>query len=172
MIEDYFGDGAAWGVNIRYIHETKRMGTAGSLTLLPDTPSKPFIVMNGDLLTKVNFEQLLEFHNENNSMATMCVREYEYQVPYGVVQTDKHRITSIVEKPIHLYYVNAGIYALNPEALQCIPRDTFFDMPMLFDKFITLGHETAVFPIREYWLDIGRIDDFTKANLEFMEVFG
>jgi dTDP-glucose pyrophosphorylase len=172
MIEKHFGDGSRWGVNIRYIHETKRMGTAGSLTLLEEKPKKPIIIMNGDLLTKVNFKQLVDFHVEHEAKATMCVREYEYQIPYGVVHADHEQITSIVEKPIQRYFVNAGIYVLNPEVLESIPRDTFYDMPTLYEQLIKDQQQAVIFPIREYWLDIGRIDDYTRANLEFMEVFG
>jgi dTDP-glucose pyrophosphorylase/predicted transcriptional regulator len=172
MIEEHFGDGSKWGVNIRYIHETKRMGTAGSLSLLPEKPKKPIIIMNGDLLTKVNFKQLVDFHSEHEAKATMCVREYEYQIPYGVVHTENENIISIVEKPIQRYFVNAGIYVINPEVLEGIPRDTFYDMPTLYDQLIKDKQRTVIFPIREYWLDIGRMDDYTRANLEFLEVFG
>lgn len=172
MITDYFGDGSRLGVEIRYIHESKRMGTAGALTLLPETPQHPLIVMNGDLLTKVNFEQLLDFHITHNANATMCVREYDLQIPYGVVKIDKHRLVGIDEKPLVNYFVNAGIYVLNPESIRYIPEDSFYDMPKLFEKLIDEKHNVSVFPIREYWLDIGRMADFEKANGEFPEVFG
>ncbi|MFD0696251.1 nucleotidyltransferase family protein [Paenibacillus sp. GCM10027628] len=172
MIEKYFGDGSQFGVNIRYIHEEQRMGTAGALTLLPEAPTKPIIIMNGDLLTKVNFKQLLEFHIEREAKATMCVRDYEFQVPYGVININEHRIKSIVEKPIQRYYVNAGIYVLNPEVLKRIPKETFYDMPTLYEQLVHSNEESVVFPIREYWLDIGRMDDYNRANVEFMEVFG
>jgi dTDP-glucose pyrophosphorylase/predicted transcriptional regulator len=172
MIEDHFGDGSKWGVSIRYIHEGKRMGTAGSLTLLSETPKKPLIIMNGDLLTKINFKQLVDFHNEHEAKATMCVREYEYQIPYGVVHADNEQITSIVEKPIQRYFVNAGIYVIDPDVLATIPKDTFYDMPTLYEQLIKEKMRSVIFPIREYWLDIGRMDDYARANLEFMEVFG
>ena len=171
MIEEYFGDGSRWGVQIDYLREDKKLGTAGALSLLPDKPPAPIVVMNGDLLTKVNFQQLLNFHTEHVSSATMCVREYDFQVPYGVVKLDQHRILSIVEKPIQRFFVNAGIYVLEPEVLEMIPYDTYLDMPPLFDKLVSLEKETAVFPIREYWLDIGRMDDFERAQLEFTKVF-
>ncbi|MGC5324874.1 nucleotidyltransferase family protein [Brevibacillus sp. SYSU BS000544] len=172
MITDYFGDGSRWGVEIRYIHESKRMGTAGALTLLPEVPQLPLIVMNGDLLTKVNFEQLLDFHTTHHAVATMCVREYDFQVPYGVVKIDKHRLLRIEEKPLVSYFVNAGIYVLNPDSIQDIPKDSFYDMPKLFEKLVDNQKNVSVFPIREYWLDIGRMSDFEKANGEFPEVFG
>lgn len=169
MIIDHFGDGSRWGVEIRYIYETKRLGTAGALSLLPFVPEEPLLVMNGDLLTKVNFRQLLDFHKEMKAKATMCVRDYEYQVPYGVVKVNNNRLTSIEEKPLQHYFISGGIYVVQPEALKHIPRDTFYDMPTLFSRLIALEEETSVFPIREYWIDIGRIDDFERANSEYKE---
>ncbi|MBW4081654.1 nucleotidyltransferase family protein [Paenibacillus sp. S150] len=171
MIMDYFGDGAKWGVEIRYINENKRMGTAGALSLMSELPDQPFFVMNGDLLTKINFQHALQFHLENDSMATMCVREYEYQVPYGVVKVDRNQLCSIEEKPIYRYFVSGGIYILNPDVLSYVPKDTFYDMPTLFDAIMADKQTTCAFPIHEYWLDIGRIDDFNKANGEYPEVF-
>ncbi|ANB56053.1 nucleotidyl transferase family protein [Anoxybacillus sp. B7M1] len=172
IIKEYFGDGLGWGINIQYLDEDRRLGTAGALSLFTEKPTKPIIVMNGDILTKVNFQQLLQFHEENGSVATMCVREYQHQVPYGVVRTEGTMLCSIEEKPIERYFVNAGIYVLNPEVLELIPENKYFDMPSLFESIIKLQKKTNVFPIREYWLDIGQIPDFEKANLEFLEVFG
>ncbi len=171
MIEDYFGDGSKWGVEIRYLREESRMGTAGALSLLPEIPNDPIIVMNGDLLTKVNFGHLLDFHKEHQSCATMCVRNYKFQVPYGVVQLDKHRLTGIIEKPIQQFFVSAGVYVLEADVLKMIPPNIFFDMPTLFENLISKNCETAVFPVREYWLDIGLMDDYERANGDFAEVF-
>jgi len=171
LIEQYFGDGSRWGVKISYLREKEKLGTAGALSLLPEKPVMPTLVMNGDVLTKVNFQQLLDFHIEHKSRATMCVREYDFQVPYGVVKIDEHRIYSIEEKPVQRFFVNAGIYVLEPESLQMISKDTYFDMPTLFEQLVANKEETAVFPIREYWLDIGRMDDFQRAENEFGKVF-
>jgi dTDP-glucose pyrophosphorylase len=171
MIRDYFADGSAFGVNIHYLHENQRMGTAGALTLLPDSPRDPVIVMNGDLLTKVDFRHLLDFHREHRAAATMCVREYDFQVPYGVVNIEHHRIVGIQEKPVQRFFVNAGIYVLEPEALGLIPGRQYFDMPSLFEKLLEQGKETVVFPIREYWIDIGQMADLERANSEFPETF-
>lgn len=171
VIQNYFQNGEAFDVNISYIEETKRLGTAGALSLLPTQPNKPIFVMNGDLLTQVNFEQLMHFHIDNNSSATMCVREYEYQIPYGVIETDGVSLVSIKEKPIHKSFVNAGIYVLSPEALNHIPNNEYYDMPELFQKLVKEEMKTTVFPIREYWLDIGRMDDFEKANIEYKEYY-
>lgn len=171
IIKDYFQDGSNFGVSISYIDEDKRMGTAGALSLLEEKPKHPFFVMNGDLLTKVNFEQLLDFHQETDSLATMCVREYEYQIPFGVVETENHRFLSIQEKPLHRSFVNAGIYVLNPEAIEYIPPNVFFDMPELFDKLNKEGQSLSAFPLREYWMDIGRLDDYEKANGDYKDNF-
>lgn len=171
VVKSYFGDGSRWGVDIRYLHEDQRLGTAGALSLLPEKLSEPLLVMNGDLLTKTNFGQLLDFHVKNKVMGTMCVREYDLQVPYGVVKIENHRIAGIDEKPIQRFFVNAGIYVLQPEALHIILPNTFFDMPSLFEKFIDQMKEAAVFPIREYWLDIGHLADYERANGEYMKVF-
>lgn len=171
MIEDYFGTGEKWGVQIRYLKEDRKLGTAGALSLLPERLEEPFFVMNGDLLTKVNFEQLLEFHLHHEATATMCVRDYEYQVPYGVVELEQHRLKRIVEKPVQQYFVSAGIYVLNPETLNDVPKNQYFDMPALFEKIMEQKKETIVFPIREYWLDIGRMADFEKANFDYKDVF-
>ncbi|PIC75946.1 alcohol dehydrogenase [Sporosarcina sp. P19] len=171
MIMNYFQDGKHLGVNIEYIEETKRLGTAGALSLINNKLKEPFFVMNGDLLTKVNFEQLLEFHLETESCATMCVREHEYQIPYGVIETNDHELLSIIEKPIHKSYVNAGIYVFSPEVLDYIPTDDFFDMPELYKYLIDSKKNVSAFPLREYWLDIGRIADYEKANWDYTVEF-
>ncbi len=170
-VEQHFGNGTAWNVSIDYIHEAKRLGTAGALSLLPDRPESPIVVMNGDLLTKVSFTQMLEFHEHYGADGTMGVRDFEFQVPYGVVTTDAHRIVRVEEKPVQRFFVNAGMYVLSPEAVNMIPADTFYDMPALFSTMLENGRETAVFPVREYWLDIGHIADYQRANGEFSEVF-
>jgi dTDP-glucose pyrophosphorylase len=173
VIQDFFEDGAKFGVNIEYILEEKRMGTAGALSLLSEEqkPKEPFFVMNGDLLTNVNFESMLEFHLQNEAKATMCVREYDFQVPYGVVNIQNGEIKSIEEKPTHQFFVSAGIYMLDASILDMIPNDEFYDMPTLFEEMIKREDKTVSFPIREYWLDIGRIDEYEKANREYGEVF-
>jgi dTDP-glucose pyrophosphorylase len=171
MIKDYFGDGSEYGVNIDYIEETKRLGTAGALSLIKERPQEPFFVMNADLLTNVNFAHLLDFHSFENSIATMCVREYDFQVPYGVVQTKGSNITAIEEKPVQSFFVNAGIYTLSPQVFEIIPKDQFYDMPTLFENLIEKDLKVISFPIHEYWLDIGRVEEFEKANNEYNEVF-
>lgn len=171
LIEDYFGNGSKWSVDIQYLKENKRLGTAGALSLIPNVSELPLFIMNGDLLTKVNFQRLLDFHNEHQAHGTMCVREYDFQVPYGVVKVDQYHITKIDEKPRQRFFVNAGIYVISPEALKLIPNDQFYDMPSLFDLMRKKEMETIAFPIHEYWLDIGKKDDFVQANGDYKEVF-
>ena len=171
IIRDYFGDGKEFGVNIDYVLEQKRMGTAGALSLLKERPSEPFFVMNGDLLTNVNFEHIFNYHMLNKATATMCVREYDYEVPYGVVKMNDNKIIEIAEKPVQKFFVSAGIYMLSPEILDLIPKNEFYDMPALFEKLIKLSKNVISFPIREYWLDIGRMEEYQRANEEYKEVF-
>jgi dTDP-glucose pyrophosphorylase len=171
LVKEHFGDGSRWNVEIRYIEEDERLGTAGALGLIPTVPKEPLIVMNADLLTRINFQSLLDFHREQKAQATMCVREYDFQVPFGVVKIQNHRLTAIEEKPVHTFFVNAGIYVLEPELLSLVPKNEHLDMTELFERVIEAGHETAVFPVREYWLDVGRIDDLERANGDIVGLF-
>jgi len=171
MVMRHFGDGSRWGVSIEYIKEDKKLGTAGPLSLLPGLPDKPLLVMNGDLLTKINFRHLMDFHTQHRATATMCVRESSFQVPFGVVQVEEQRLTGIDEKPRQRFLVNAGIYMLDPEAIEAVPKNTYFDMPDLYDRLLAANREVVVFPIREYWMDIGRLDDLEQARWDFNTVF-
>lgn len=171
MIEGYFGNGSDWGVQISYIRENKRLGTAGSLKLLPETNNQPIIVMNADILTKVDFRNLLDFHASQKADATLCIREYQLEVPYGVVSIEGNKFIEIREKPKEIFYINGGLYVLNPDLINYIPENTYFDMPELFKLLANANHATAVYPIREYWMDIGHIDDYERANGEFQRVF-
>jgi dTDP-glucose pyrophosphorylase len=171
MIKAHFGDGSRWGASIRYLEEERSLGTAGALSLLPALPEHPIIVMNGDVLTKVNFDQLLSFHREHQAPATVCVRDYEFQIPYGVVGLERQHITRIDEKPTQRFFVNAGIYVLEPRAVSLVPAATRYDMTALLDVLIARGEAPAAFPIREYWIDIGKLDDYQRADGEYGGVF-
>lgn len=171
MIRAHFGTGERWDVEIQYLEEEKQLGTAGALGLIEDVMDHPIIVMNGDLLTRVNYSHLLEFHERAGACATMCVREYDFEVPFGVVTIDGNRIERIVEKPVHTFFVNAGIYVLNGEVVSMARSNERLDMPELFDIVKRRGMDTVAFPIREYWLDIGRSDDFERANGDIARVF-
>jgi NDP-sugar pyrophosphorylase family protein len=172
QIKDYFGDGQRWGVQISYIEEHEPLGTAGALGLLPaDVPDLPMIVMNGDILTQIDFPRLLAYHNEHQGIATLCVRRYEYQIPYGVVTLDAQRVTGIVEKPVHSCFSNAGVYVLNQSLVKTIAKQQQVDMPELLNQQITAGELVSMFPVHEYWLDIGKESDFLRAQGEFSKYF-
>lgn len=167
IIRDYFGDGSRWGVSIQYVHEDEPLGTGGALGLLPrGEVGLPMILMNGDLLTRVDYRSLLEFHQRHQGAATLCVREYESQVPYGVIQSEGHRITQIVEKPVQRFFISAGIYVLSPELIGRVVPGERIDMPTLLEQEIVAGRDVNMFPVHEYWLDIGRMDDFHRAQEE------
>ncbi|WP_319467411.1 nucleotidyltransferase family protein [uncultured Pseudodesulfovibrio sp.] len=167
MVEEYFKDGSQHGVEIRYLREKEQLGTAGAVGLMPEIPEEPIFVMNGDLLTRVDFPGMLNFHSEQEARATMAVRSFDIQVPYGVVEVDNRRITAIEEKPIHQFFVNAGIYILNPDVVAAIPKNQYLDMPTLFSQLMNEGEMTSAFPIHEYWMDIGRKQDFDQANCDY-----
>jgi len=165
-IKDYFGDGSRWDTNIKYIEEDKRLGTAGALSKIKNILKEPFIVMNGDIITDLNFRELLDFHIKNNSMATMCVYKQIHQIPFGVVEFDTNsNILALKEKPKQEYYINMGIYTLNPEIENYIPDDTFFDMPTLFENLIDDNKICNVYNFDGIWNDIGRIEEYKEINL-------
>ena len=167
MVRDFFGNGDRWGVSINYVHEDEPLGTAGALGLLPiDKIDLPILMMNGDILTKINIEQLLYFHQEQDGIATVCVREYDFQVPYGVIKSKGLHIKSIVEKPIHKFFVNAGIYVLDKSLVKTVNGLDYLDMPTLLEHNIKNGEKINMFPIHEYWLDIGQKEEYELANKE------
>jgi dTDP-glucose pyrophosphorylase len=167
----HFGDGSRFGASITYVEESDPRGTAGALKLLPEKPTKPLIVMNGDLLTRVDFSSLIQFHETASADLTMCVRNYEIEVPFGVVEIENDRISRIDEKPIQKFLVNAGIYVLGSHTIDMVPDGTRFDMPSLFEMAIQKGMTTTSFPIHEYWIDVGRLEDLNQANVDFDGVF-
>ena len=170
MIKDYFGNGSHQKITINYLEEKEPLGTAGCLSLLPDNTSNiPIILMNGDLITDLNFISLLENHHHSRSEATICVAEYDFQVPYGVLEVEENEVKSIAEKPVHKFFVNAGIYVLNNSILSKIPKNEYIDMPDVLAKKLSNNESINTFPIFEKWIDIGRISDFTRANEQFEE---
>ena len=169
MVKKHFGSGGSFGLTIRYLEESERLGTAGALGLLPEKLEQPLLVVNGDVLTKINFDQLLDFHTAQRAAATMCVREYDIQIPYGVVKIEDHRIRAIDEKPVQRFFVNGGIYVLEPDVVEHVSGA--LDMPALFEGLIAAGRETVAFPIREYWVDIGQIEDLERARSEYPSIY-
>ena len=171
MIEEYFGDGSRQNVSITYLREEKRLGTAGPLSLLPAI-SEPVIVMNGDILTRLNPRLLFSQHAMNDSAATMVVKQHDVTVPYGVVHTDQEGELDFVEKkPILSFSVSAGINVFSPEAITCIPPDTYFDVPDLYAAIKGKGLTVKTYALTDYWLDIGRLDDYRKADADVREIF-
>lgn len=164
QIVDYFGDGNTKGINIKYLTEAKPLGTAGSLSLLPRDLDQPFIVMNGDVLTHLNPLKLIDFHNKMKSHATMCVREHQLTVPYGVIETQGSRIVDIREKPEQTFLINAGMYVLDPVILDLIPHGSYFDMTSLFTLLANSQFSVNACPIYEYWLDIGLPETLSNAH--------
>jgi len=167
QIENYFGDGSRMGVSIEYVHEDEPLGTGGALGLLPKDIKSPIIMMNGDLITDIDFAKIMYFHNKNKNEITMCTRKYEFQVPYGVIESDDEKVTGIIEKPTKSFFVNAGIYIINPNVFNNLYGLDYLDMPDLIKQNIKLNKNVNIFPLHEYWLDIGQIDNYEKAKLEF-----
>ncbi len=169
QIKDHVEDGTAYNLNIRYLEEHKRLGTAGALGLLSPRPTKSIIVMNADLITDLDFRTLCRYHQESGNHISMCVRRHSMSVPYGVVSLDpdNRRVRKLEEKPDYTFLVNAGIYMLRPETLSLIPVDGYYDMVSLIDDAIAAGMTVGAFPILEYWRDIGRPDEMDQATREW-----
>lgn len=164
MIEDHFGDGSRFGVTIEYLREQQPLGTAGALSLLGGRPEEAMVVTNGDVLTDIRYGEFLDFHLRHHAAATMAVRVHEWQHPYGVVQTRGIDIVGFEEKPIARTHINAGVYALDPSALDLLKPGEPCDMPMLFEMLQVRAARTVAYPMHEPWLDIGRPEDLHLAR--------
>jgi NDP-sugar pyrophosphorylase family protein len=165
MIEEYFGDGTRLGVSISYLREEAPLGTAGALSLLPAGTAAPIVVMNGDVITDVRLSDLVDFHGLHRSAATMAVRSHEWQHPFGVVRTSGIDILEVEEKPVVRTHINAGVYVLDPRALSMLEPGQRCDMPTLFMRLRASGERTIAYPMHEPWLDVGRKDDFDRAQM-------
>jgi dTDP-glucose pyrophosphorylase/CBS domain-containing protein len=164
-IADHFGDGGGFGVEIRYVNEETPLGTAGALGLL-EQGDEPILVMNGDLVTRIDFAAMHRFHVEHEADLTVALRPYEVRVPYGVVEVSGELVQEVVEKPIVRAFVNAGIYLLEPAVCAIVPTGRPYDMPQLIEQLIADGRRVVGFPLREYWLDIGTLDDYERASAD------
>ncbi len=169
MIEEYFGNGARWGVSIEYLYESEPLGTAGAIGLLRDRPESAFLISNGDVLTDINYGDLLDFHLRHGSAATMAALLYEWQHPFGVIQTKGVDIVGFEEKPVLRSHINAGIYVLEPRAIELLQAGEPCDMPTLFSRLHERGQRTIVYPMHEPWLDVGRADDYSAAQSSVRE---
>jgi dTDP-glucose pyrophosphorylase len=163
-IVNYFGNGSRWGVHIDYVREETRLGTCGALRLLPESPNETVLVMNGDLITGVRYDNLLDYHRLSQTNATVCVSGYEVPVPYGVIDCIGNKMGSLREKPVHKYWISAGIYLLEPGAIALIPHGMPYDMPTLLQSISNNLGDVSVYPIRERWIDIGSVDEYERAN--------
>lgn len=167
VIKNYFQSGQQFGIEISYVEENTRLGTAGALSLIKSPMSQAFFVINADILTSLDFVKFLDFHLDKNSVATMCVKEYSHKVPFGVVNSDVNdNILSFEEKPELKFNVNAGIYLLSPGVLTFVPSGEFFDMPSLFDNLRSQGVDTYTYQVDDYWVDIGRKEDLLQADYD------
>lgn len=164
LVEDHFGDGSRWQVEISYIRESSPLGTAGALGLLHPCPTEPVLVTNGDLVTDLNYSELLDFHIQHQAAATMAVRAHEWQNPFGVVHTDGLDIVGFEEKPVWRTHINAGIYVLDPSTLGAVGENEHCDMPTLFNRLRERSRKTIVFHMHEPWLDVGRPNDLELAR--------
>jgi len=164
MIEDYFDNGESLNVQIDYLREQSPLGTAGALGLLNPRPDTPFVISNGDVVTDIHYGELLDFHIRQTAFATMAVRVHEWQHPFGVVQTEGVDIVGFEEKPVARSHINAGVYALSPEALSVLSADAHCDMPTLFKRLQAEAKRTVAYPMHEPWLDVGRPDDLDRVQ--------
>ncbi|EFO9214197.1 CBS domain-containing protein [Campylobacter lari] len=166
VICDYFQEGKSWGVEISYIKEKQKLGTAGALSLVKDM-KKSFIVMNGDILTKLDFDQLIQEHKKSKAVMSVVLREFEQQIPYGVVKISNNDIKDIEEKPMQKFLVSAGIYVLEPEVLKYIKKDVYLDMPNLIKRLLDKKLKINSYILQDYWIDIGRLEEYEKAIVDF-----
>jgi dTDP-glucose pyrophosphorylase/CBS domain-containing protein len=172
MIEDHFGDGEGFGVEIEYVREQEQLGSAGALQLVREQLDEPFIVMNADLLTKVNLGALIRFHTADRNAITVGVRQYALEVPYGVVEIEDGRVQALREKPTMQFFVNTGLYAVSPEAVKLLPPELGrFNMTDLIEAALASGARVGSFPVREYWLDIGQLADYERAHADHATYF-
>jgi dTDP-glucose pyrophosphorylase len=162
-ISDHFGDGSAYGVELKYVNEDKPLGTGGALGLI-DTPTEPMLVINGDILTQVDFRAMLSYHQKHQAVMTIAVRQYDIKIPYGVIECEGSRVCTLKEKPQIHFLVNAGVYLLEPKVFEFIPNGEHFNMTDLIQWLLAADHLVASFPIIEYWLDIGQLADYEQAQ--------
>lgn len=171
VIKDYFGNGDKFDINIDYVNEEKPLGTAGALGLLPkDIADQPIIIINGDILTNTNFDRMLDFHIKKSSDITIGARNYQYQIPYGVIETNGLDVIKISEKPIYDFGINSGIYIINSEIIKNQKINLKKDMPELIEKEIMLNRKVLIYRIYDYWRDIGKITDLEMAYKEINHI--
>lgn len=170
-IMEHFGDGSKWDCKINYLNESEPKGTGGALSLLPaNMPDLSMVVINGDILTDIDFNKLLDFHINNKFDATMCLRDVETQISYGVVETKENMVLSMTEKPIYRHNINTGIYILSKKCFSSVPKNTKVDMPDHLRSRITDGSVVGAMRHSGYWLDIGQLSDYKKAQADIQDL--
>ena len=170
IIQNHFGNGEKFDIQIQYVHESEPLGTGGALSLLPrQEVDLPFIVINGDVLTNMNFSKLIDFHISQNAVATMCVREFQYQIPYGVVNSEQNNIQSMTEKPSYYFDINTGIYVISPTLLEQVEAQ-YIGMPTILEQQIEKSQKVVSYPLHEYWLDIGQMEDYNRAQRDIINL--
>lgn len=169
LLQAYFGDGSRWGVNIDYSLETKPLGTAGPLALV-ERLSDPFLVMNGDLLSSIDYREMLDRHRASGAIATIASYPKEVKIQLGVLETDGERLLNYVEKPVMRYRVSMGIYVLDRAVLDYVPRGERLDLPDLVKLLIGDRRAINLYGFDGYWRDIGTIDEYTAVNEEFAQI--
>lgn len=170
IIENYFQDGFAYGVKINYIKETKRLGTAGGIKLAQKYVNNPFFVINGDIFTNLNVDNMMRFHMKNNYDITVGTRKHSFQIPYGVIDAENNSIQGLKEKPIIEYLINGGVYCVNPDLIDYIPDDEYFEITDLINICINNGRRVGSYEINDYWMDIGKIEDYNKVNRDIYDL--
>lgn len=166
MIEEHFGDGSSCGLTIKYVKEENRFGTIGALRLMREQLKETFLVMNGDVLTTLDFSAIQQFHRNQDADMTVAVKKHSLYVPYGVVQVQNETVLGLEEKPTLSVFINAGIYLINPDMIDFIPEGQAFDATDLIGKLIKEGRHVAAFPVIEYWMDIGHPTDYEQADAD------
>ena len=165
IIKDHFADGSNFGVTIHYLEEEKKLGTGGALSLLPSLDKDgTLLVMNGDIFTKSDFINLYHFHKEHKSLITMSAIDYHVSIPYGVIESNAAKVTGLQEKPSQRFFCNAGIYAISMDILQKVPKETFWNMTDFIELCLADKENVTVFPVHEYWTDIGTANDLAKVR--------
>ena len=167
QIKAYFGKGKRWGVSITYLEEESPLGTAGALEQLKQCNKETYIISNGDVISEIRYQDLLNFHINNKASATMAVRTHEWQNPFGVVKLEGQKILGFEEKPTIKSQINAGLYVLNKDAINLLEPNSHCDMPTLFSRLKDLNKNIIAFPMHEHWIDVGRHEDLETANQNF-----
>ena len=171
VIEEHFGDGSAFDIRIEYLRERQKMGTAGALSLLPRRPEGPVLVMNGDIVTTSDFASFYNYHLSHDAQVTVAAIDYRVQIPFGVIRSDGALVSGLEEKPAQRFLCNAGIYALAPQALSMLPQGPY-NMTDLIRDCLAASRRVAVFPMHEFWSDIGTPDDLERARAAFSSMAG